>query len=156
VTPTDPEHESNSKFDLLIRKEKPKTRGLTDGPAIAPAEPAFPHEASTPPAPRFTLGKRAYHTFSTLFFKPSTDSQPGEVPWTDFVSAMSAINFMPEKLFGSVWRVTPKSGNVFGTEMPINFYEPHPVSKLPFRTARLYGRWLARRYGVDGNSFVLG
>jgi hypothetical protein len=118
VTSSISEHESNSKFDLPIRKEKPKTRGSADGPATAPAEPAFPHEASTPPAPRFTIGKRAYHTFSTLFFKPCTDSQPGEVPWTDFVSAMSAINFMPEKLFGSVWRFAPKSGSLFGTEMP--------------------------------------
>jgi hypothetical protein len=68
---------------------------------------------------------------------------------------IDTFSFLPEKLYGSVWRFTPKEGSVFGTEMPINFHEPHPVAKLPFRTARLYGRRLARHYGVDGDSFFL-
>jgi hypothetical protein len=156
VTPLIPEKESDSKTDLPSRKEKPKTRGPAEDQLAEHAEPAFQHDTTTPAAPRLTLSKKPYHTFSTLFFKPSADSQPGEVPWTDFVSAMSAISFMPEKLYGSVWRFTPKDGSVFDTEMPVNFHEPHPAVKLPFRIPRLYGRRLTRNYGIDGGSFDLG
>ncbi|KAF1940134.1 hypothetical protein EJ02DRAFT_424234 [Clathrospora elynae] len=156
VTPSDSGRVSGSTFDLPIRKDKAKTRGLAEEPSTAPTELAFRHEATLQPEIRLKLGKKAYHTLSTLFHKPSTTSQPGEVPWTDFLSAMGAIGFQPEKLYGSVWRFTPKHGTVFGTETPINFHEPHPVSKLPFKTARMYGRRLARHYGVGGGSFVLG
>ncbi|KAF2832169.1 hypothetical protein CC86DRAFT_424530 [Ophiobolus disseminans] len=88
---------------------------------------------------------------------PTTDQQPHEqIPHeTTSSHPMSAISFQPEKLYGSVWCFTPKDGDVFGTETPINFHEPHPVIKLPFRTARLYGRRLTRRYGIDGDCFAL-
>jgi hypothetical protein len=91
ITSFIPEQQSSSKLELPIRKEKRKSRRPADDPSTAPVEPAEPaiqHKTSTPPAPR---SKKAQHTFSTMFFKPSTDSQPGEVPWTDSVSAMSAI-----------------------------------------------------------------
>jgi hypothetical protein len=61
---------------------------------------------------------------------------------------MNTISFLPEKLYGSVWRFTPKDGSTFGTKTPINFHEPHP--------ARIYERRLTKHYGLDGGCFVLG
>lgn len=145
IKPSDSGSKSDAPVTLPTRKEKPKTKGTT---VELPTTDDQPHEkiehetTSSHHSLRFTLSKKPYHTFSTLFHKPSTTSQPGEVPWTDFVSAMSAISFLPEKLYGSVWRFKPKDGDVFGTETPINLHEPHPVTKMPFRTARLYGRRL--------------
>jgi hypothetical protein len=115
-----------------------------------------PQDEAPQPTLRFELSKKPYYAFSTLSHKPSTTSQPGEVAWGDFLSAMSSIGFVFEKLYGSVWRFTRKEGSTFGTEAPINLHEPQPVAKLRFHMARLYGRRLTRNYGIDGSSFVLG
>jgi hypothetical protein len=149
--------EQSGTVTLPIRKEKLKTKGTSniDAP-VTDATPILPEPRTCQAPMRFTLSRKPYHTFSTLFYQPSTSAQPGEVAWSDFLSAMSAIGFLPEKLYGSVWRFTPKSDSVLGTEMPINFHEPHPAPKLAFRTARLYGRRLQRNYGLDRECFVLG
>jgi hypothetical protein len=139
---------------LLARKSPKPGALLQPSQPLRKTKPAPSAEPTS--SPRFILTKKLYHTFSTLFHQPSTTSQPGEVPWTDFISAMSTIIFLPEKLYGSVWRFTPKDGSTFGTETPINFHEPHPSTKLPFRTAMMYGRRLTRHYGLDGDCFVLG
>jgi hypothetical protein len=149
--------EQSGTITLPIRNEKLKTKGTsTIDPPITDATHILAEPRTCQPPMRFTLSRKPYHTFSTLFYQPSTSAQPGEVAWTDFVSAMSAISFLPEKLYGSVWRFTPKSDSVLGTELPINFHEPHPAPKLAFRTARLYGRRLQRNYGLDRECFVLG
>jgi hypothetical protein len=155
ILPTESAQKTDATFTLPTRKEKPKTRGsATTEPAPAEDQTCALRRAHI--IATIHLTKKLYHTFSTLFHQPSTTSQPAEVPWTDFVSAMSTISFLPEKLHGSVWRFTPKDGSTFGTETPINFHEPHPSTKLPFRTARMYGSRLTRHYGLDGDCFVLG
>lgn len=56
------------------------------------------------------------------------------------------------KLYGSVWQFRPTRLDV---ERNILFHEPHPQGKLPFKTARRYGRRLNRAYGWVGEMFVL-
>ncbi|KAH6883328.1 hypothetical protein BKA58DRAFT_448101 [Alternaria rosae] len=73
-------------MDLPIRSEKLKTRGKTNGPSAGPVEveadlqAVVPEETNTPSTPRFTVGKKTQHTFSTIFFQPSASSHPGDVP----------------------------------------------------------------------------
>lgn len=82
-----------------------------------------------------------------LFFNPAVMSIPGEAPWNDFLHAMTAVGFSTEKLYGSPWQFHPTKLDV---ETPIQFHEPHPVSKVPSRVARRYGRRLQRTYDWFG------
>ncbi|KAG0303484.1 hypothetical protein BGZ98_006591 [Dissophora globulifera] len=100
--------------------------------------------------PTFMLDKRALKVFSTLFYQPSANAQPGEIPWTDFLYAMAATGFGIEKLYGSVWHFKPSKLDV---EKSIQFHEPHPHSKIPFMIARGFGRRLFRTYGWRGDMF---
>ncbi|KAF8981883.1 hypothetical protein BGZ46_002175 [Entomortierella lignicola] len=151
-------------FDLEHRKEgtvdsskkasqktKVKTRGVTvrtSSPAKPP--PSISVQQSVDIQPIFTVDKRSMKVFSTLFYKPSSSSQPGEIPWNDFLHAMAATGFAIEKLYGSVWHFTPSKLDV---ERSIQFHEPHPISKIPFKTARRFGRRLFRAYGWHGLMF---
>ena len=98
------------------------------------------------------MDKRAYKVFSTLFYKPSRSSQPGEIAWTDFLHAMGVTGLSVEKLYGSVWQFTPTTLDV---ERGIQFHEPHSNGKIPFRTARRHGRRLFRAYGWYEDMFRL-
>lgn len=102
--------------------------------------------------PTITVGKRALKVLATLFHIPNQCEQPGEILWGDFLHAMAAIGFAPQKLYGSVWQFTPSDLDV---EHSIQFHEPHPKSKIPFRTARRIGRRLNRIYGWHGQMFAL-
>ena len=93
--------------------------------------------------------------FKTLFFSPSTTSTPGEVAWSDFLYAMVAVGFVPEKLYGSVWQFSPDRDKL-AVERSIQFHEPHGANtKILYRIARRHGRRLNRAYGWDGSSFTL-
>ena len=105
--------------------------------------------------PVFSLEETPYKVFSTLFYQPLVQSAPGEVAWTDFVHAMEKIDFVPEKLYGLVWRFTPGPDAKFSVEDAVHFHEPHPQDKFPFYVARRYGRRLNRMYGLDASSFAL-
>ncbi|KAI1516486.1 hypothetical protein Ptr86124_005023 [Pyrenophora tritici-repentis] len=79
ITPVIPEPNPDPSTTLPIRKEKPKTCGT---PAPSPTEPAssISHSQTTAPStPVFTVPKKPYHTFSNVFFQPSTSSHPGEI-----------------------------------------------------------------------------
>ena len=78
-------------------------------------------------------------------------NSPGEIPWSDFLHAMSHTGFEIEKLYGSTWQFTPTKLDV---ERSIQFHEPHPVNKIPYRVARRHGRRLNRAYGWTGAMFV--
>ena len=132
-------------------KYKLKTRGI--------AQPEMPEaaveqlERHKPDAqPTLSISKRAFKVFSALFHRPSGSDIPGEVPWPDFLHAMSVTGFAPEKLYGSVWQFTPTKLDV---ERSIQFHEPHPSGKIPLRTARRHGRRLNRAYGWTGDMFKL-
>ena len=131
---------------LAPRNQKVKTRGET-----APADPpqAQPPEEPAQP-PKFTVSKRGLKVFSTLFYSPSGEDPPGELPWSEFLSAMASVGFSIRKLDGSAWVFEPLS-DLF--RRSIIFHEPHPTNKIPFQTARRYGRRLERAYGWTGASF---
>lgn len=146
-------HESHSSardLDTLPLRTKIKTRGVSRSqPAHADSEQS---EHTEPDAQRrIVVGKRAFKVFSTLFHLPSQSDQPGEIPWLDFVQAMSSTGFVPEKLGGSVWQFTPTELDL---ERSISFHEPHPHHKIPFLVARRFGRRLNRAYGWTGATFA--
>ncbi|KAK4507077.1 hypothetical protein PRZ48_000811 [Zasmidium cellare] len=134
-------------------RTKAKTRGTphvleeeaTSAAQLAPSDQQDEH-------PSFALDARALKVFKTIFFNPAVSSTPGDVPWLDFVYAMTATGFQAEKLYGSVWQFKPKKLDV---ERSIQFHEPHPSGKIPYRTCRNHGRRLNRAYGWTGENFVL-
>lgn len=137
---------------LISVKAKIKTRGIAQPPGPQRVHEEHPHGLGLDQQPIFVLKARAFKVFSTLFHKPESREQPGEVPWADFLYAMVSTGFVPEKLYGSVWQFTPTRLDV---ERSIHFHEPHPHGKLPFRVARRYGRRLNRAYGWVGSMFAL-
>lgn len=137
---------------VLAARAKEKTRGI-------PNESKEETYARLPEAPtleqpsRFAVSKRGFKVFSTLFYTPSHEEPPGEIPWAEFLSAMASIGFSVKSLDGSAWIFAPTT-DLF--RRCIIFHEPHPYNKIPYRTARRYGRRLERTYGWTGDSFVRG
>ena len=123
---------------------KTKTRGVARPPPSAIAARQMPtRQPSTEQT--IQVSRRAFKVFSVLFYTPSSQSEtPGEVPWSDFLHAMASAGFTIEKLYGSVWQLTPTKLDV---EASIQFHEPHPQGKIPFLVARRHGRRLHRSYG---------
>ncbi|KAJ5972991.1 uncharacterized protein N7479_002909 [Penicillium vulpinum] len=138
----------------LAKKSKPKTRGASKTSSASPYNPpdlsGLSLEAEAKPT--FHVNKRALKVFRTLLSQPSRTAQPGEVPWIEFLHAMESLGFASEKLYGSVWQFTPSGRKL---DRGIQFHEPHPISKIPFRIARRMGRRLNRAYGWEGNLFCL-
>ncbi|KAB8243617.1 hypothetical protein BDV35DRAFT_407355 [Aspergillus flavus] len=122
-------------LDISQPKTKVKTRG-TPHP-VGKAE-ALPQPDRVDRQPTFSVDARALKVFRAVFFNPATTSTP--------------VSFTAMKLYGSVWQFRPTRLDV---ERNILFHEPHPQGKLPFKTARRYGRRLNRAYGWFGEMFVL-
>ncbi|KAK5170245.1 uncharacterized protein LTR77_004831 [Saxophila tyrrhenica] len=131
-------------------KTKEKTRGVARPQSSVTAPQPTSNEQD--PQPTFSVDARALKVFRTLFYTPSLSATPGEVPWTDFLHALASTGFKPEKLYGSVWQFQPTNLDV---ERSIQFHEPHPNPKLPYRTVRRFGRRLERAYGWFGGMFQL-
>ncbi|KAK4223619.1 hypothetical protein QBC38DRAFT_487309 [Podospora fimiseda] len=117
---------------------------------LTPTPPQFPSQKEKQPT--FHVDARALKVFRTIFFNPDITSTPGEIPWTDFLHAMTSLGFLAQKLYGSAWQFQPTKLHV---ERAIQFHEPHPKGKIPFRDARRHGRRLERAYGWVGSMFVL-
>ncbi|OGM51061.1 hypothetical protein ABOM_000292 [Aspergillus bombycis] len=139
-------------LDVSQPKTKVKTRG-PPRPAPAPVREAaaLVQPDSIDRQPTFPVDARALKVFRALFFNPTMTSTAGEVAWNDFLHAMTSVGFKAMKLYGSVWQFQPTRLDV---ERNILFHEPHPQGKLPFRTARRYGRRLSKTYGWFGGMFV--
>ncbi|KAL8644898.1 MAG: hypothetical protein Q9226_007540 [Calogaya cf. arnoldii] len=99
----------------------------------------------------FKVSKRGFKVFSTIFYTPTEEEEPpGEVPWSEFLSAMSSVGFSIKKLDGSAWMFVPANDE---WRQSILIHEPHPSSKIPFQVARRIGRRLWRRYGWTNENF---
>lgn len=135
-------------------KHKLKTRGITNlqSDSTVELEDLSKLNLQAEQHPKFHVDGRALTVFRAMFFQPSCTAQPGEVPWAEFLRAMQSIGFACEKLYGSVWQFTPSTLKVRGG---IQFHEPHPIGKIPFRIARSMGRRLTRAYGWEGDNFYL-
>ncbi|KAJ3535329.1 hypothetical protein NM208_g7175 [Fusarium decemcellulare] len=143
----------NEPIPPIQPKVKVKTRGTTSKPEInSTQDPIVDGPGPGDIQSRFSVDSRALKVFRVLFFNPTVTSTPGEVPWNDFLHAMTSTGFMAEKLYGSVWQFSPTKLDV---ERSIHFHEPHPKGKLAFEVARRYGRRLNRAYGWFGGMFVL-
>ncbi|KAJ5081186.1 hypothetical protein N7456_013424 [Penicillium angulare] len=131
--------------DITQVKTKVKTRGKAQQqPAPVAEAQALEQPNPADSQPTFCVDARAHKVFRTIFFNPSTTSTPGEVPWNEFLHAMTSVGFAAIKLHGSTWQFEPTKLDV---ERNIQFHEPHPKGKLAFRVARNYGRRLNRAYG---------
>ena len=129
------------------RPQKVKTRGTASESVPLDDAPAGPLVYQPP---KFHVSKRGFKVFTTLFQTPSGEDLPGEVPWSEFLSAMASVGFSIKALDGSAWVFEPQS-ELF--RRSIIFHEPHPGSRIPFQTARRYGRRLERAYGWTRDSF---
>ena len=147
-----------------LKNVKSKTRGIPRSSTGSDNDAAADQPLAAP-APIYHVDARALKTFRTLFYTPSTTATPGELAWTDFLHALTAVGFGARKLYGSVWQFGPlpadrrlqqQPGTAFPAgERSIQFHEPHPGGKMAFRVARRYGRRLNRAYGWDVGIFVL-
>ena len=129
--------------------QKPKTRG-----SAKPNVPQSTTDGEVPATadwcPKFKVSKRGFKIFSTLFYTPSEANAPGEIPWSEFLSAMASVGFSLKKLDGSAWLFAPVN-DIFSRS--IIFHAPHPSSRIPFKIARRFGRRLERAFGWTGESF---
>lgn len=152
-------------FELEHRTEQTVDRSRRDAPTTTKVKtrgtPATgfqgPHDEAPPAAQSdlqltFYLDARALKVFRTLFYTPSLDATPGVLAWTDFLHAMVATGFVPEKLYGSVWQFHPHGLDV---ERSIQFHEPDPGGKMPYLQARRWGRRLEWAYGWSADMFRL-
>ena len=134
-------------IEIALPKIKVKTRG----PATElPKQDVDVSTVAPQSSPTITVTKRAHEVFSSIFYNPMHESPPGEIPWVDFLHALSSAGFAVEKHYGSAWIFTPSKA----LQRPVIFHEPHPGSKIPIHIARRHGRRLYRAYGWTTNTFV--
>ncbi|KAF5623806.1 hypothetical protein F52700_9822 [Fusarium sp. NRRL 52700] len=150
----DRDTKASGRLSVRPAKTKLKTKGTMAKSTEADEAPteAIAEVALEDPEPVFKVDRRALKTFRILFYDPDVTSTPGEVPWNDFLHALTSVRFAAEKLYGSVWRFSPYTLEANGS---IHFHEPHPHNKVPCIIARRHGRRLYRTYGWTGEQFVL-
>ena len=128
-------------------KIKVKTKGTVANEAVTTAAPVL----QIAPAPIIAVNKRAYKVFSALFYNPMKDPPPGEIPWSEFLHALSSTGFAVEKQYGSAWLFTPPEPH----QRTIIFHEPHPSRSIPIHVVRRHGRRLERAYNWTSETFAL-
>lgn len=159
---TSPFHQDSLKYNPVIKKTKIKTRGTPNSPN-GPCDRKYSEEIlkgaglgrlndNNVVDMSLVLSKRASKVLTTLFHIDATSDQRGEIPWKDFLHAMTSLHFNVEKLYGSVWQFTPTTGSV---KRGVHVHEPHPSGKIPFHMARSIGRRLSRTYGWIDDMFDL-
>ncbi|GAP89947.2 hypothetical protein SAMD00023353_4400550 [Rosellinia necatrix] len=144
--------ETDGSIAAPTAKQKTKTKSTTTNTDAQPPT-IIPSDDATTISISIAVDGRALKVFRTLFFNPAVTSSPGEVSWADFLHAMTSTGlFAAEKLYGCVWQFQRLQG---GDQSRIQFHEPHPRGKIPFATARRYGRRLTRAFGWAGGTFSL-
>ncbi|KAL9568575.1 hypothetical protein ACKAV7_007377 [Fusarium commune] len=87
----DPDTKASGRLSVKPAKTKLKTRGtMTKSTETdeAPAE-AMAEVTLEDPKPVFKVDRRTLKTFRILFYDPDVTSTPGEVPWNDFLHAVT-------------------------------------------------------------------
>ena len=107
--------------------------------------------AQEPAGERIPVSNKVLRAFSALFHLPLTDAIPGQLPWKEFVHAMSHVGFSAESITGSAWVF--KRTDKYPSEKII-FHEPHPDSKIPPPIAKWIARRLQRTFGWTAETFV--
>jgi hypothetical protein len=133
--------------DATPSKTKIKTRRIGTEPTPTDKEDALPVADALI---TIAVSKRAQKVFSVLFYN-SAESPPGEIPWTEFLHAMSSAGFSIERQMGSAWLFIPPSS--LDLNRPIIFHEPHPSRDIPIQVARRHARRLRRAYGWTSDTF---
>jgi hypothetical protein len=137
-------------------KSRTKTRGVATQVETQFDAQGAPNHDTHDNKPMFAVDARSLKVFKTIFFTQSISATPGEIKWIDFLHAMVAVGFAPEKLSGSTWHFKPTRPGMRGS---INFHEPHKeiktTGKIPYSIARNMGSRLTRAYGLDASSFTL-
>jgi hypothetical protein len=96
------------------------------------------------------LKLRLYKVFTSLFWTPTDATMPATFMWKDFKDALCAIGFVAEKMFGSTWLFYRDGWN------GILFCAPRPEEeKIPYATARNWGRRLRVNFGFELDQFQL-
>jgi len=99
--------EGNQGKPAVAPNQKPKTKGI--------AKPNAEIEQTTPEAPGerpgkqpvFKVDKNILKVFNTLFYTPKQSDTPREIPWVEFLHAMTVTGFASQQLYGSIWQFTP-------------------------------------------------
>ena len=138
------------------RRTKVKTRGEPSAPI-----PADLQEDTSPPTSdaesspeKIPVSNKDFKAFSALFRRPATTEESaaagGELPWKNFVHAMTHIGFTAQHLDGSAWvfAKVPGVGRIL-------IHEPHPESKIAPHVGRRIARRLQRNFGWEGGTFVV-
>ncbi|CAI6085574.1 unnamed protein product [Clonostachys chloroleuca] len=149
-------HQDQGQYKHARGKAKTKHKVKTKG---QPTEQQASHDTDTqdaaPPVvdlPSIPVDARSLKVFRTMFYNPAVTSTPGVMIWKDFLHAMTSTGlFSVEKRGGSAWQFHRVDDDL----KRMQFHEPHPDPKLPFETARHWGRLLYRAYGWEGKMFVL-
>lgn len=76
----------------------------------------------------YTVDGRALNVSHFVFFDWSTNATLAKVAWRHFLRAMSSIDFMAKKHYGSIWNFQPNRG---GADSSIQSREPPPRRKFP-------------------------
>lgn len=137
---------------ITSTKEKQKTRAAKIAPPLTVQENCSGGTSNdATPITIYKVSKRDYRVFAMLFRLPHEEGVPGELPWIDFLHAMSSLGFAVQKLDGSAWLFSPALEPL---NRSIIFHEPHPSSKIPFVIARRYGGRLTRAFGWKAENFI--
>ena len=94
--------------------------------------------------------RRVYKTFTSFFYTPNT-TQPGEVRWADILFAMVSAGCSYREHLGSEVYFSLETKE--GFQGSFEFHKPHPSSKVPFRTVRIWGKHLEKKFGWTIDTF---
>ena len=133
-------------------REPIKSKVKTRGQATERTDETVPKDKPLElPLPTIIVSKRAHKVFSAILHNSPQDSVSGEIPWTEFLHALSSAGFAIQKQYGSAWLFTPLDT----TMRPIMFHEPHPSNKIPIQIAWRHGNRLRKTYGWNAETFVM-
>ena len=97
---------------------------------------------------KIPVGKKDFKAFSSLFRSPAAEPSARELPWKDFVHAMTQARFNAQHLDGSAWVFAKVPG-------PVLIHEPHPESNISPQIARRISRRSQRNFGWSSETFVM-